>query len=70
MIFLGPWPAAGPKKSALAASGCIKISLALTWIPLKKYKIKNKKKLKNIVHRETRNERRDLTASLCVLIND
>jgi len=43
MIFLGPWPAAGPKKFALAASGCIKISLALTWIPLKKYKIKNKK---------------------------
>jgi len=33
-------------------------------------KIKNKKKLKNIVHRETRNERRDLTASLRVLIND
>jgi hypothetical protein len=36
-----PWSRLVPKKSALAASGCIKISLALTWIPLKK--IKNKK---------------------------
>jgi len=61
-----------PEKFALAASGCIKISLALPWIPPKKNKIKNKKKIKNIVHRETRNEKREagLTASLRVLIND
>jgi hypothetical protein len=37
----------------------MKMKAALPWIPLKKYKIKNKKKLKNIVRRETRNERRD-----------
>jgi len=48
-----------PEKSALAALACIKMKAALPWIPPKKNKIKNKKKLKNIVHRETRNERRD-----------
>jgi hypothetical protein len=59
MIFLGPCPAAGPKKFALAASGCIKISLALTWIPLKNIKEEIKKNKNNniktrIGKRETR----------------
>jgi hypothetical protein len=49
--------------------------LALTWIPLKNIKEEIKKNKNNniktrIGKRETRNERRDLTASLCVLIND
>jgi len=69
------------EKFALAASGCMKTLLAFTWVPLKmklngsekniKYKIKkNKNIILSTEKRETRNERRDLTASLRVLIND